>query len=43
MLASERVWLDGTVQRDREHSLIQQAVWNTCHDPEVFGFHPGDW
>jgi hypothetical protein len=41
MLASERAWLDGTVRRDREWARDEEAIWNTCHDPETFG--SDDW
>jgi hypothetical protein len=40
-LASERAWLDGTVQRDREQAEIDNAIWNSAHDPETFG--SDDW
>jgi hypothetical protein len=40
-LASERAWLDGTVQHDREQAAIDNAIWNSAHDPETFG--SDDW
>ncbi|GAB2920826.1 hypothetical protein GCM10027280_04780 [Micromonospora polyrhachis] len=40
-LASERAWLDGTVQHDREQAAIDNAIWNSTHDPETFG--SDDW
>lgn len=40
-LASERAWLDGTVHRDREQAEMDNAIWNSAHDPETFG--SDDW
>jgi hypothetical protein len=40
-LQSERAHVDGTVWRDRESARIDDAIWNTCHDPETFG--SDDW
>lgn len=41
LLQSERAYVDGTVGRDRESAETDDAIWNTCHDPETFG--TGDW
>lgn len=41
MLASERAWLDGTVERDRAEARTRDAIDNSSNDPE--SYESADW
>jgi len=41
VLDSERAWLDGTVQRDRDMAATLDAIYESCHDPLTYG--KDDW
>jgi hypothetical protein len=41
LLQSERAYVDGTADQDRDSALTDIAIWNACHDPETSG--KGDW
>jgi DNA repair exonuclease SbcCD ATPase subunit len=40
-LDSERAWLDGTVQGDRDMAATLDAIYESSHDPLTYG--KGDW
>jgi len=40
-LQRDRAYVDGTVHRDRQAALTDEAIWLTSQDPE--SFDSGDW
>ena len=41
VLHSERAWLDGTVERDRDLAEMLNSIYESAHDPCSYG--SGDW